>query len=92
MALYTCKACSGTYSDPLPNGARYFHACAPVHNPAYDAQFTIDLAGNRIAVGLIDPTIPEMLEHPQKRDENVERKPNGTVGPKNDGPGREVRK
>lgn len=90
MATYQCKTCQGVYVDPQRDGMRYFHACAPIHNPAYDAQFDIDDEGNRVAKGAIDPNIPEMLERPNKRDENVERKPDGRVGPKADGPGKDV--
>lgn len=27
---YECLTCGGTFTDPLPDGYRYFHACAPV--------------------------------------------------------------
>src|SRR5918996_3462302 len=29
MARVKCNACGGEYTDVLPGGARYFHACAP---------------------------------------------------------------
>lgn len=30
MAFVKCLACDGEYFDVLPDGVRYFHACAPV--------------------------------------------------------------
>lgn len=89
MAEFQCKACGGTYRDPLPDGSRYFHACAPTHNAAYDAQFTIDDKGERIPKGPLAPAILEMLERPGKRDENVEVKSDGKTAPKTDGAGRD---
>lgn len=90
MARYQCKACGGVYTDPARDGSRYFHSCAPVHNPAYEAQFEIDRDGNRVPKGPLDPTIPEATEHPTKRDENVEPKPDGKTAPKSDGTGRDT--
>jgi hypothetical protein len=57
--LYRCPTCRGEYQDPLPDGSRYFHACAPVANPAYN------LDPN---AGPVDPR--PTLERPAKRDEN----------------------
>jgi hypothetical protein len=60
MAQFKCNACGGTYTDPQADGARYFHACAPiVVSPA---------------VG--DPTKPSFVAavygpRPGARDENV---------------------
>lgn len=90
MAKFQCKACGGAYFNPQRDGSSYFHACAPIHNPDYDAQFTMDGDGNRVPKNGVDPDIPEMLEHPSKRDENVEVKPDGKVEPKNDGEGKET--
>lgn len=90
MAKYQCKACGAVYLNPQPDRTSYFHACAPVHNAAYDAQFTVDEKGDRIPKGPLDPAIPEMLEKPGKRDENVEVKPDGKVAPKSDGTGKDT--
>lgn len=89
MAKYQCKACSGVYTDPARDGSRYFHSCAPVHNPAYDAQFVIDVNGSLIPRGTLNPAIPEMLERADRRDENVEPLPDGKTRPKNDGKGKD---
>lgn len=87
---YHCKACGAVYVDPQRDGARYFHGCSPVHNPDFDAQFTVDEKGERAPKGPLDPDIPEMLEHPGKRDENVEVKSDGRPGPKETGAGRDT--
>jgi hypothetical protein len=90
MARYQCKSCEGTYESPQRDGASYFHSCAPIHNPEYDAQFTVDANGDLIAQGEVDPDIPEMLEHPDRRDENVVRQSDGKMSPKREGKGRET--
>lgn len=89
MAEYRCTVCEGEYIDPQPDSLRYFHSCAPVHNPAYDAQFIVDALGIRVPVGIVDPAILEMVEKPDKRDENVEVKPDGKVEPKTNSGGKE---
>ena len=91
MAKYQCKTCGAVYLNPQRDGASYFHGCSPVHNPDYDGQFVISEKGDRRPKGPLDPDIPEMLEHPQKRDENVEVKPDGKVAPKAEGAGKETR-
>lgn len=91
MAEFQCKACGGIYIDPQPDGTRYFHVCPPVPNPDYDAQFAFNDKGERIPKGLIDPAIPAFLERADKRDENVEVKPDGKTAPKSDGAGRDRR-
>lgn len=90
MSKYQCKACSGVYVDPARDGSRYFHSCAPIHNADYDAQFTIDDKGERVPKGPLNPEIPEMVEFPAKRDENVELKPDGKMQPKSDGVGKDT--
>lgn len=90
MATYRCKACQAVYVDPQLDGTSYFHSCAPVHNPAYDAQFTIDASGNAVPRRPLDPRIPDMQERPDKRDENVEMKPDGKLAPKVTGKGRDT--
>lgn len=30
MAVFTCKACGGTFTDPQPDNTRYFHTCPPL--------------------------------------------------------------
>jgi len=30
MGKFKCPTCLGTYEDPQPNGARYYHACPPI--------------------------------------------------------------
>lgn len=89
MALYQCKICEGEYVDPQRDGGRYFHSCAPIHNPDYDAQFELDEKGDLLPKGPLDPAIKEMLERPDKRNENVETKPNGKVEPITNGEGKE---
>jgi ssDNA-binding Zn-finger/Zn-ribbon topoisomerase 1 len=51
-----CNSCGGTYSATQPDGSRYFHACAPIPNPAFqpdptkgpvNLQATIELANKR---------------------------------------------
>lgn len=88
MATYQCKVCGGTYLDPQEDGSRYFHRCARLPNPAYLAQFALDEKGNTVPKGKIDITIARTVERPGARDENVEMKPSGHAGPKNDGTGK----
>lgn len=90
MANYRCRVCGGSYSNPQRDGGSYFHSCAPVHNPLYDAQFATDVNGDLVPKGPLNPAIPEMLERSGKRDENVEVKPDGKVAPKNDGAGKDT--
>lgn len=90
MAKYQCKVCGGVYLNPQRDGTSYFHSCAPIHNPVYDAQFTIDDKGDLVPKGIINPAIPDMLERPNKRDENVEVKVDGKTAPKNDGAGKDT--
>jgi len=59
-----CKSCNGIYEKTQRDGTLYFHACAPVANPAYQP----------------DPTKPnfdtvETIERAQKRDENIDDSP-----------------
>jgi len=30
MASFECPVCHGRYTDPQPDGSRYFHACPPL--------------------------------------------------------------
>ena len=55
-----CNACGGTYEPIQADGSRYFHACPPIANPAYNADPT---------KGAVD--MREHVERPDKRDENV---------------------
>jgi ssDNA-binding Zn-finger/Zn-ribbon topoisomerase 1 len=32
---FKCNSCGGTYADTQADGTRYFHACSPVVNPAF---------------------------------------------------------
>lgn len=55
-----CTTCSGTYSPTQADGSKYFHACPPIANPAYQP----------------DPAKPafnltQTIEIPNKRDENL---------------------
>jgi ssDNA-binding Zn-finger/Zn-ribbon topoisomerase 1 len=55
-----CNSCGGTYNSIQADGSRYFHACADIPNPAYNA----------------DPTKPPLdlrqtIARPNKRDENI---------------------
>ncbi len=56
-----CNECGSTYSDTQRDGAAYFHACAPIHNPAYQPD---------PAKGAFDPR--EMVERPGARNENID--------------------
>lgn len=33
MSHWRCKSCKGEYTDPLPDGTRYFHVCPPLVDP-----------------------------------------------------------
>lgn len=33
MSHWECLSCHSTYSDTLPDGGGYHHACAPVYDP-----------------------------------------------------------
>jgi len=90
MPIFRCKACQSVYVNPQRDGTSYFHTCAPIHNPAYEAQFTLDVDGNRIHKGPLNSAIPESLEHPNKRDENVVTQPDGKTVPKTPGTGRDT--
>lgn len=90
MANFRCKACLGLYTSPQRGGVSYFHLCAPMHNPTYDAQFALDVNGDRVPKGPLNPAIPEMMERPDRRDENVMRQPDGQVVPKTPGTGRDT--
>jgi hypothetical protein len=61
-----CKACLGTY-ETRQGDARYFHACAPIANPAYQPD-PLKPAFNLI----------ETIERPNKRDENIITDPDGS--------------
>lgn len=55
-----CNSCGGTYAPTQADGSRYFHACAPIANPAYQP----------------DPqkgpvNLQQTIERPNKRDENI---------------------
>lgn len=90
MAIYQCKSCGAVYMNPQRDGASYFHSCAPTHNPAYEAQFTLDEKGERRAQGPLDPTIPQRLERLDKRDENVTQMPDGKTAISSEGKGRDT--
>lgn len=90
MATYQCKVCLGVYQSPQRDKTSYYHACAPIHNAAYDGQFTIDPQGVPVPNGPLNPTIPEMLERPAKRDENPVIQPSGKTAPKSDGAGKDT--
>lgn len=55
-----CNSCGGIYSTTQPDGSRYFHACPPIPNPAYNTD---------PKKGAVD--LRETIEQPNKRDENV---------------------
>ena len=55
-----CNSCGGTYNTKQPDGSLYFHACAPLPNPAYQPD---------PAKGAVNPV--QTIEHPNKRDENL---------------------
>jgi hypothetical protein len=59
-----CKSCDGTFEPTQRDGSQYFHACAPIPNPALQP----------------DPGKPaydprETVERPNKRDENIDDSP-----------------
>jgi hypothetical protein len=55
-----CNTCGGTYTSVQPDGSHYFHACAPIDNPAYQPD------PKKGAVNL-----QQTIERPNKRDENI---------------------
>ena len=55
-----CNSCGGTYTQNQADGSRYYHACGPIPNPAYQPDPT------KGAVNL-----QQTIEHPNKRDENI---------------------
>jgi hypothetical protein len=57
MATFKCNSCDGEFTDPLPDGYRYFHACAPV---------TVHKAQH------IDGTIEDDVRHPAPTDTVLE--------------------
>ncbi len=62
MPAFRCNTCQGTYRDIAADGSLYFHACAPIVNPAFQPDS---------AKPLPDPR--ETIERPNKRDENITR-------------------
>jgi hypothetical protein len=89
MARYRCRVCGGEYNDTQTDGGQYFHACPPIANPAYLAQFTVDFDGKLVPKGTVDPNIPEQIRRFDRRDENVMKDKTGKLVPKFDGLGRE---
>ncbi len=55
-----CQSCKGEYERTQRDGARYFHACAPLANPAHQPD---------PAAPAFDPR--ETVERRNKRDENL---------------------
>lgn len=55
-----CNSCGGTYQPIQRDGSRYFHACAPVRNPAYQPDPT---------KGPVNPQ--DTIERPNMRNENL---------------------
>lgn len=55
-----CNSCGGTYNTAQADGSRYFHACSPIPNPAYQPDPTKGPVN-------LQPTI----ERPNKLDENI---------------------
>ncbi len=62
MAAFRCNACQATYRDVAADGSLYFHACAPIPNPAFQPNAAKPL-----------PDFRETVERPNKRDENLTR-------------------
>jgi hypothetical protein len=58
--LNKCNACGATYPSVQADGSRYFHACAPIANPAFNTD---------PEKGPVD--LRETIERPNKRDENI---------------------
>jgi hypothetical protein len=56
----TCPACGGTYSAVAADGSRYFHACGPIPNPAFNTD---------PKKGPLD--LRDTIERPNKVDENI---------------------
>jgi hypothetical protein len=56
----TCNSCGATYTPIQRDGSRYFHACGPIPNPAYQPDAT---------QAKFDPRVT--IERPNKRDENI---------------------
>lgn len=57
---FRCNTCRGEYSDAMPNGPRYFHACPPVRDPRLPPPASPD-----------DEDTRPFIERPDKRDENI---------------------
>lgn len=76
-----CKSCNATFDAiDARSGAAYFHACAPIANPAYQPD---PLKG---ALNL-----QATIERPNKRDENVKLLPDGkTIVPISVGLGTQI--
>jgi hypothetical protein len=55
-----CNSCGATYSPVQADGSRYFHACSPIPNPAYQPDPT---------KAAFNPT--PTIERPNKLDENI---------------------
>lgn len=55
-----CNACGATYDTVQADGSRYFHACGPIPNPAFNTD---------PKKGPVD--LRDTIEHPNKRDENI---------------------
>jgi hypothetical protein len=55
-----CNSCAGTYEPTPPDGSRYYHACPPIPNPAYQPDPAKGAAN-----------LQQTIEHPNKRDENI---------------------
>ena len=55
-----CNTCGGTYQPTQPDGSLYFHACAPIPNPAYQ----VDPKKGQVI-------LQDTIERPNKRDENI---------------------
>jgi len=58
--MTTCNSCGAKYNETQPDSSPYFHACAPVKNPAFQPDST---KANLNTV--------ETIERANKRDENL---------------------
>lgn len=89
MALYRCNSCRGEYQDTLPHGVTYFHACAPLNNPAWQPPTIINALGVEVPNPLYNAVTPRELPRPGARNENItQASPGAPAQPVQDGLGR----
>jgi hypothetical protein len=71
MAKLRCNTCQGEYEDRTQDGVRYFHACPPIVNPAFDPRPTIVNPVTGVVVRNPAYSPRDTIERLVKRDENI---------------------